>query len=517
MTRSLLQQLRGAASTADVDSRRRPVGVVDIGSNSVRLVIYEAAERAPTQLFNEKVLCGLGGSSDDEGNLGGHAVTMALEAMARFRAVADLQRVKELRALATAAVRDASNGAEFIAEAETVLGRPIEVLSGEREAELAAQGIFMGFADPDGIAGDLGGGSLELIRIRDETLADAVSIPMGVLRLKQQSDGKRSAAADIAKGALGEIAWIKSAAPERFYAVGGSWRALGKLHMAERNYPLRVMHHYTVPYDDALDFCQNIRRSRRIAQHPGINRIARQRRDDLPFGAIALEQTLRMIKPREVVFSSFGIREGLLFDLLTPEERGRDPLISFCERYAAVRARDPVFGREVFEWLAPVYAAVIPDDDPAHARLRLAACLLSDIGWRAHPDYRGEQSLNVIAHAALTGIDHPGRLFLALTNFFRYAGSGESSGEKLPDDLIRVANEALIFRARMLAAAIRAAHQVSCGVSGIVKRLPLSVSDGVLTLAIPADLKQLDGAKVRQRFESFADLFNCRLDVDIRS
>ena len=137
-----------------------PIGVIDIGSNSVRLVVYEGAVRSPTPLFNEKVLCGLGRSVATTGRLGAESIERALTALARFRAIARVLGVKNLRAIATAAVREAGDGREFIARGERAAGVAIQTLSGEREAELAAAGIEMGFRNPLGVAGDLGGGSL---------------------------------------------------------------------------------------------------------------------------------------------------------------------------------------------------------------------------------------------------------------------------------------------------------------------------------------------------------------------
>ena len=172
-----------------------PIGVIDIGSNSVRLVVYEGAVRAPTPLFNEKVLCGLGRSVATTGSLGSEAVERALAALARFNVIARILSVKNLRAIATAAVRDAQNGREFIERGEKACWRAIEILSGEKEARLAAQGIMMGFVDADGIAGDLGGGSLELIDIVQDRLKEAATAPLGGLRLidtHRQQDRARS-------------------------------------------------------------------------------------------------------------------------------------------------------------------------------------------------------------------------------------------------------------------------------------------------------------------------------------
>ncbi len=203
-----------------------PIGVVDIGSNSVRLVVYEGAVRAPTPVFNEKILCGLGRSVATTGSLGTEAVERALAALARFNVIARILSVKNVKVIATAAVRDAQNGHDFIERGERAIGAKIEVLSGEKEARLAAQGIMMGFIDADGIAGDLGGGSLELIDLAQDHLNEAATLPLGGLRLIDTTGNKIERATDVIDNALASLPWIKNGTGRTFYAVGGTWRSL---------------------------------------------------------------------------------------------------------------------------------------------------------------------------------------------------------------------------------------------------------------------------------------------------
>ena len=191
---TLLRELLDASGG---NPQLEPIGVIDIGSNSVRLVVYEGAVRALTPLFNEKVLCGLGRKVASTGSLDPEAVERALVALVRFKTIARVLRVKSLTAIATAAVREAKNGADFIERGQRAAGCAIEVLSGEKEAELAAKGIMMGFVGDDGVAGDLGGGSLELIDIAGEQLREAATLPLGGLRLIDVTEGKLERAIDI--------------------------------------------------------------------------------------------------------------------------------------------------------------------------------------------------------------------------------------------------------------------------------------------------------------------------------
>jgi len=483
-----------------------PIGVIDIGSNSVRLVVYEGAVRTPTPLFNEKVLCGLGRAIASTGKLGGDAVDRALAALVRFRSITRILEVKNVRAFATAAVREAEDGAEFIARAEKACGLRIEVLSGEKEAKLVAQGIMMGFVEPDGIAGDLGGGSLELIDIASDRLKQASTLPVGGLRLIDATGNKIEKAQPLIDEAIAQVPWLVQGAGRPFYAVGGSWRAIARLHMEQTNYPLHVTHGYAIPTLEAIAFCEFLRKTKKLAGLAGIEELARARREVLPWGAFVLERLLKTLNPSEVIFSVFGIREGLIYSLLPAHERRKDPLLSFCAEYAGLRSRSVEHAWELCKWTDALFEPPGPKETADERRLRYAACLISDIGWRAHPDYRGEQSLNLLAHAALAGIDHPGRIFIALATYYRHAGSGQEHPEDLSERLKALVSRRAQKRARIVAAAVRTAHMLSIGVPGVVDETPLSYEGDKLVLTIPRAYAGLDGERLRRRFESLAVL-----------
>jgi exopolyphosphatase / guanosine-5'-triphosphate,3'-diphosphate pyrophosphatase len=496
-----------------------PMGVVDIGSNSVRMVVYEGAVRSPTPIFNEKVLCGLGRGIASTGRLDEDSVRRALDALTRFRAIARILAVKHLRAIATAACRDAANGPDFIVRGERALGTRIQVLSGQQEAELAAQGILMGFRSPDGLAGDLGGGSIELIDVAGDTLRQAATLPLGGLRLLDASDGRVDRAIDITDEHIASVPWLGKGRDRSFHAVGGTWRAVARLHMEETDYPLHVMHGYAMPVKEAIAFCEDIRKTKKLSSMKGIAKISRPRREVLPFGALVLERLLKKLEPAEVLFSVFGIREGLLYGLLSEAERHKDPLLSFSTDYARLHSRSVDHAIELCNWTDALFRPPGPAESEEEKRLRHAACLLSDISWRAHPDYRGEQSLILIAQSALGGIDHPGRVFLALSIYFRHQGVGADadagSPERLSDRLRDIVPKRLYRRARIIGAAIRAAHMLSIGRPGIVDETPLAYEKGRLVLTLPRAYAALDGERVRRRFGALAQLLERDLEIRV--
>lgn len=495
-----------------------PMGVVDIGSNSVRLVVYEGAVRSPTPIFNEKVLCGLGREIASTGRLDEESVRRALEALVRFRAVLRLLEVKHVRAIATAACRDADNGPDFIVRGEKALGARIQVLSGQQEAELAANGILMGFRSPDGLAGDLGGGSLEIIDVAGDALRQSATLPLGGLRLLDASGGRIDKAVDIVDEQIAGVPWRGKGRGRTFYAVGGTWRAIARLHMNERDYPLHVMHGYSMPTKEAIVFCEDIRKAKKLSAMKGSSDIARPRREVLPFGALVLERLLKQLEPSEVLFSVFGIREGLVYGLLSAMERSKDPLLSFCADYARLRSRSPEHAAELCKWTDALFEPPGPTENEEERRLRYAACLLSDISWRAHPDYRGEQSLILIAQSALGGIDHPGRVFLALAIYFRHVGGGREDDEQsdsLSGRLKEIVPKKLYRRARIIGAAIRAAHMLSIGRPGIIDEIPLAYERSKLVLSLPRAHAVLDGERVRRRFAALAQLLERELEIRV--
>jgi exopolyphosphatase/guanosine-5'-triphosphate,3'-diphosphate pyrophosphatase len=490
---------------------QKPVAVVDIGSNSVRLIVYEDAGRAPAPLFNEKVLCGLGRNIASTGKLAPDGVKRALRALRRFRALIDQISVGHVEVIATAAAREAENGPEFIAQAERILRHKIRVLSGTEEAELAALGVISGIHAADGFVGDLGGGSLELIDVRGGRLGDATTLPLGGLRLIDASGGNLKKAREIVDAELAKVDWLEKGRGRDLYIVGGTWRALARLHMTQTNYPLSVMHNYRIPADEALKFASLLDHQSQSSL-AGIRDIASARRETIPYGALVLERLIKQMKPRAVVVSVLGIREGLLYTLLDEREKERDPLIAACEDLARQRSRSVDSAFELCFWTDALFRAPGPTETPEQKRLRHAASLLSDIAWRAHPDYRGVQSLNLVAHGDFVGVDHPGRAFLALTIYYRNEGLVK---DELSQKLIELVDKDSVKRARVLGAAIRAAHMVGAAMPGVLTNTPVSYEGKRLIWMLPEPYSNLEGERVERRFKELANLLDREAEIRV--
>ncbi len=477
-----------------------PIAVVDIGSNSIRLVAYEGLTRAPTPIFNEKVLCGLGRGVAKTSLLPEDGVRQALQALQRFRKLIDLMGITDVKVLATAAARDAKNGLAFLQEAEAAIGTKVELISGQREAKLSAMGVLSGFDSADGLVGDLGGGSLELIDVHGHKLGKGASVKLGGLALMDASGGSLKKAAKLVEKDLKKLE-LKGK-NRTFYAVGGTWRSLARLHMRQVGYPLNVLHAYAITAREAIDFCRMVQRVEPETMQ-SIETVSAARRPLLALGALVLEKVLLASGCARVVFSATGVREGLLYDALEPRERRQDPLIAAARDLNILRSRSPRHGEDLALWTDALMRSTGMDEAPEDARLRRAACLLADIGWRAHPDYRGEQSLNIISHAAFSGVDHPGRAFIALSVFYRHVGLSE---DELSPRLRELASTRLLDRARILGAAMRVAYILTASMPDVLPRAPLLREGRALVLTLPGDLAALASDRLSNRMKQLARL-----------
>ena len=464
-------------------------------------MVDERLSRSATPLFNEKELCGLARGIETSGRLDPEAIASALASVRRFKAVANQLGVKELHVLATAAPREASNGPEFVKAVEAITGVPLNMLSGAEEARLTALGVISGIHDPNGVAGDLGGGSLEVIDVRGTAIGVGETFPIGGLRLEEGSQKSIKKAEKIVAEALSRSSVLPGGEGRPFYAIGGTWRSLARLHMRQKGYPLHVMHQYSIKAGEASDFCRMVMR-RDIDGLDSIDVVSRNCRPLLAYGAVVLDQVIKVMRPSEIVLSALGVREGHLFDLLPAAEKARDPLIVACEELAWLRSRSPG-ACELPPWSEMAFAAIGLDETAEEMRLRQAACLLADIGWRAHPEYRGEQSLNLIAHAAFIGVDHPGRAYLALANFYRHEGLID---EALSPHIRELASTRYMERARALGATLRVAHLISAGMPGVVGRTRIEARGKTLSLILPPDLAPLGGSRVERRLGQLAKL-----------
>lgn len=474
--------------------QRGRIGVVDIGSNSIRLVVFDRLARAPQLLFNEKVLCGLGRGLDSGGRLNEEGVKSALVNLTRFVRLARAMEVARLDLLATAAVRDAANGAEFAATVRRHCGLPVRILSGGEEARLSALGVVSGIAGADGLMGDLGGGSCELVGLDRGKLGRHVTLPLGPLRVGEAAMADRDVARAMIDRHLDGVPWLEELRGRSFYAVGGAWRSLARIHMEQIGHPLHIIQQYRIDRGEAEELLRVMSRLGRRSL-AAITGLSRRRLDTLPFAALLLERLLRRSRPDAVVFSAFGLREGYVFSALPAALRQEDPLLAAARDHADNDGRFGPMGLVLEEWTRSLF----PGESPAERRLRRAVCMLSDIAWRDHPDYRAEQSFARILRLPIGGIEHEERVFAAAAVAARYAGTLEPVAQQ---PALRLIGETQRGKALVLGLALRLAYSLSGATPRLLGETGLEVAADRVSLLLPKDGATMYGEAVGRRLEA---------------
>jgi exopolyphosphatase / guanosine-5'-triphosphate,3'-diphosphate pyrophosphatase len=488
-----------------LDAGKR-VAIIDIGSNSVRFVVYEKLARTAFSVHNEKSICCIGKSVAATGMLYKEGCDLALAALRRYRQLAGKLNVGTRVAVATAAARDAVNGAEFVRAAERAWGAPIRILTGEEEARLAGEGVLSGIPDADGVVGDLGGGSLDMVRVRLGRTGKAVSLPFGPLRLLDLSKGDIDKARKLVDGEFEKNAGFWPVGENTFYVVGGIWRALARVDMLRENYPLHVLQHYVIPAGRAVELCALLSRQGRKSMEL-LSVVSKRRAELLPFGAVVLHSVLMASNFREVAVCAAGVREGLIYERLPFDERVKDPLIDFAINENVRQSRAPSLAHEMFGWSAPMFA----DENAAQRRLRQAAFLFCDIGWRRHPDYRAAGSYTEVLNLPFGGATHAERTFLATAVFHRYAGDTEVPAHL---DVSGLIGNDDVWRALRIGLVARLAFDLSASASGELGHYKLKATPSKITLEVPLKREAVADDTVQRRLGLLAGAM--RREAEIR-
>ncbi|NBE06217.1 Ppx/GppA family phosphatase [Paragemmobacter ruber] len=481
------------------------VGVVDVGSNSVRMVVFDGAARSPAYFYNEKIMCGLGKGLAETGRLNPNGRLRALAALKRFALLAEGMGAAPLTVVATAATREAEDGPDFQAEVLRETGLRMWVIDGDEEARLSAQGVLLGWPEAKGLVCDIGGNSMELARIGAGEVGKRLSTPLGPFRLQQVTGGDDKRRALIERILKTAQSKLKSTG-ERIYLVGGSWRVIARLDMERRNYPLTVLHEYRMTPEGLIDTLDWIAASD-LAVLRGRTGTSSERMELVPLACEVLRELVRIFKPSEIDVSAYGIREGLLYEQMPPRLRARDPLIEAARMAEMTSARVPGFGKKLYEFLLPLFK----DADKERLRLIKAACLLHDTTWRAHPDYRAEVCFDNATRANLGGLDHPGRVFLGLSLLHRYKNS--RSGSRL-EPLFRLLSEQQMQEAEVLGKAMRFGAMFSVADPAEAGKLHWSPKKRILELDLTEHGRDLFGEVAQARFASLALALKAKTTVN---
>jgi exopolyphosphatase/guanosine-5'-triphosphate,3'-diphosphate pyrophosphatase len=493
---------------ADSRAESRQAAVIDVGSNSVRLVIYRLDGRSIWTLYNEKALAGLGRDLPATGRLSPQGVEIALTAIRRFRALLDGWRAEDVTAAATAAVREAADGPAFLKRVRDETGLSVRVLTGEEEARYAALGVVAGEPAAEGVVGDLGGSSLELVRLGIQGPEPGATLPLGPFALGAPRTLDLDRTRRVIDNALAPHA--KRFTSRNFHAVGGAWRNLALFHMELADYPLHVAHQYEMSRAEALEVSRLVARQSK-ASLERMQGLSKKRVETLPYSAVVLEALIERLSVERIIISAFGVREGLLLDAMDPEVRRRDPLIEGCEAITAVRGLSVELGGALEAWLTPAFEKLTPmfgDRDPV---LLAAACRLADLGARLHPDHRADLAFEQVLRAPIAGMSHPERAFLASVAFARHTAATTTPEAQA---IARVIGADRRQRARALGAAVR----LGCDLSGrnprLLEKSGLAIQGERLALTAARGWEDmLLGEQTTRRAQTLAGILKLRLEV----
>lgn len=485
-----------------------PVAVIDIGSNSVRLVIYDGLKHVPMPIFNEKILCGLGQGLEKTGKLNPEGVKSADAAIRRFVKLARVMKVEALHLFATAAVRDAKDGRKFVQDIEGKYKVEVKVFSGQEEAGYAGMGVISSISAAKGIVGDLGGGSLELIDVANKKLGDGCSLPIGPLRMMDISGGFPKYE-KIIDGYLEKMSWNENMKGASFYLVGGAFRNLAKFHMGRKNYPLKVIHNYRVTVDEFMATINIVSKMSEQALSR-VQGISRRRQNFLPYAAMLAGRVIKFAQPKYIVFSAAGVREGFLFAQLDDKRKKENTLLSGCKDMMAKMMRSPSYGYDLAKWMAPLF----DEETVREKNLRLAACILSEISCFENTEYRAELAYRKILDSSLTGLTHRDRVFIAKSLYCRYSTTPD---ENILATMQSLLSEKSLQKAQVIGSAMRLGRSISASHEGVLKDTPIKKSGNKLVLTIGAKNSDLAGEIVERRICQLAEVMGLTPKVTVKS
>ncbi|MEL6683177.1 MAG: Ppx/GppA family phosphatase, partial [Pseudomonadota bacterium] len=478
------------------------VGVIDVGSNSVRLVVFDGAARSPAYFYNEKIMCALGAGLSETGHLNPEGRVRALAAIGRFATLAEGMGIPPLTAVATAAVREASDGKEFQDAVLRETGIKLWVIDGKEEARLSAQGVLLGWPGSYGLVCDIGGSSMELADLAEGRVGQRVTSALGPLKLREIKGGRKAIKAYVRETMERLHDEMGNETGKRLFLVGGSWRAIARVDMARRDYPLTVLHEYRMSSRQISKTAEYIRKSDLQELRSRCN-ISDSRMSLVPYAAIVLKELMRVFKPKDVTVSSYGIREGMLYEQMPRALRERDPLIEACRFAEAKDARLPGFGRVLYDFVKPLF----PRANWQRKRIIKAACLLHDVSWRAHPDYRAEVTFDNATRANLGGLKHYERVLLGLALMNRYTSKTANSRFK---PLFEMLNEEQIREAEILGKAMRLGAMLWLNAEQAPGTLRWSPKSKELQLTLIEKARPLFGEVAEARLASLGNVLGGR-------
>ena len=482
------------------------IGIIDIGSNSIRLVVFDGPRRSPLYLYNEKVFFRLGLQSFGKKAFDNATLKAVSRIINRYVAICQNMEIHKIIMFGTSALREASNSDVLVEEIRKNTSICVDVISGEKEAFYAAQGILLGFPNAEGIICDLGGNSVEFANICKRVIAECNSTLLGPLAITKLENKIEDIDRYIRKQLLGAVN-ANAAKDKPFFLIGGSWRAIAKIHMQRTQYPLKIIQGYKVKSKKIKKTLEFIQDSSFITKYDEIN-ISADRLELLPLSARLLEIIIDELQIKTLTFSSFGVREGFLYHNLSEAEKKKDPLIEAAKFFEKKETRFPNMSKHTFKWISPLY-----ENLPRKTkRVILAATKLHDIAWIAHPDYKTEMCLELVTRSNISGLSHKERVFLAMILLFRHKAKPE---KVFNSKLFKIVSKKKRKIARVLGKGLKLASTV-LGELSLFDKIDFRLKAHEVELCFQSKIDFVNGEVVERRIQELNKALKLCLTVDTK-
>lgn len=484
------------------------VGVIDIGSNSIRLVVFAGATRVPFSLFNERAICSLAEGLQKTGKLDAARVKHAILAIGRFVRLAHAMNVSRLHIFATSAVRDAENGPALIQRVYEMYGVRVDVLSGSEEARYTALGVMSCTPEASGVVADLGGGSLELAEINSKKsfeVGKTASLPLGVLRLADLPKNLGRTLKQHADLHFHAAPWLSKKKIKKLYLVGGAWRAVAKVMIQLIDHPLKIVDKFTLSADEIQKLLARVAEIN-CQQLENDFDISIRRATHLPSAISLIRFLLEKAQPEQIIFSIHGVREGYYFHHLPKKIRERNPFDDTLIALTNKRHRFAPQPDDLLAWLSPLF----PNESPTLCRLRHTACAISDLYWEEHPDYRAQQAFIKTLSMALIGFSHHDRAMVALSILYRHQNSDHFPAAR---NVLPLLTEEEVHQCKTIGYALRLAHTISGGAPDVLIKSHLTLTAKELILTMPRSDHAYMLAAFDKLLERLANHLSVRLSV----
>jgi exopolyphosphatase/guanosine-5'-triphosphate,3'-diphosphate pyrophosphatase len=480
--------------------------IIDLGSNSIRMLIYDNLLNSQIPIFNEKAICELGKNLDKTGKLDPKGSEFALSVLQRFKRILINLKVKKFKIIGTAAVREATDSKLFISKVQKIFKKKVEVLTGIEEAENSALGVIIGFQKVNGVVADLGGGSLELARVEKNIIYEKVSLPLGVLRLFNQPKRNKDKINSIISFYLNKIEWLRKVKTKNLYLCGGTWRTLLNAHIFKTNYPLSILHQYKLSAYEALKFSNKLLSVKSIKSEKLVS-VTKSRTNYIPIGSYILSSLIKICDPSNVLCSVSGVREGSLINKAYLNILEKDSL-NRSVHFIALKKGD--FGEnyiKLYNFLKKIFTN---NDEDFPIRLLLPACSLSNFDWGLGTYQRAELVFQEVINSPILKLSHNDRIKLGLVSFWRHC-----STKYCPDvEFLKLLSNSEIAACRRIGAALRFASSISVISSIFYEKIKIYVvNNKTLILKVPKKHSEVISNQVQKRLKSLAEEMNLKQEI----